>query len=370
MKKKKAIGLIVNPVAGMGGSVGLKGTDGDMFKKALELGANPVTPLTTGEFVKRIKDKQRMVFYTAPGKMGEDYIKAPGVESEVVGSTGENTTAEDSRKIAREMVKKGIDLLIFVGGDGTARDIYDAVGTKVPVVGVPSGVKVFSSVFAVSARAAAEMIDEFMRGTDFTEQEVLDIDEDNFRKGKLASRLYGYLLVPEVKQLLQEGKQASSTSTSTVENKKEVARYIVENLDGNTLYLMGPGTTVKAVTDELNVEKTLLGIDALFNGELVDSDINEKAILKLLESYRERKIIITPLGGNGFIFGRGSRQFTPEVISKIGRENIVVIGTRDKVNGFDCLRVDTGDYQLDEILSGYIKVIVGYNEEILMEVRS
>jgi len=366
---KKRIGLIINPVAGMGGSVGLKGTDGEMFEKSLELGAHPVTPARTQEFLKHVHKKQEILLFTAPGKMGEEYVKGSGIQAEITGSVGERTSAEDSKRVAREMLKKDIKLLIFVGGDGTARDICDAVGSKVPVIAVPSGVKVFSSVFAVSARAAAELLDTFVEGTDCTEEDVLDIDESAFREGRLASRLYGSLLVPNVAKCLQAGKEASSTSSTSIENKKELAQYVVENIEHDVLYLLGPGTTIKAVADELELHKTILGIDALFNGKLVGTDLNEKGIMELCNKYENRKIIVTPLGGNGFVFGRGNKQFTPEVIKKIGKANIVVLGTKDKVNSLDCLRADTGDYEVDRLLTGYTRVLIGYKEEMLMEVR-
>jgi len=366
---KNIVGLIVNPVAGMGGSVGLKGTDGEIHKRALELGAKPVTPTRTKVCLSCIESKDDIAFFVAPGKMGEEYVKALGVPFTVIGTVGGETSAEDTKRIAQAMVDDGVELLIFVGGDGTARDIYDAVGSKVPVVAVPSGVKIFSSVFAVSARAAAEMVDAFVEGTDVTEEQVLDIDEDAFREDRLASRLYGYLLVPNVRSFLQPGKAASSVSVSSIESKKEIAAYIVEEIDHETLYLLGPGTTLEAIADEMGLPKTLLGIDAVFGGVLVGTDLNEKGILNLLKRYEKRKIIVTPIGGNGFIFGRGSKQFTPEVIGQVGRENIMVVGTRDKVGRLDCLRVDTGDFELDKILCGYMEVTVGYREGMMVKVR-
>ena len=366
---KKIIGLIVNPVAGMGGSVGLKGTDGEMYKKALELGAKPVTPFRTEEFLSNIENKDEIILYTAPGKMGEDYVKSESMEVKIIGKTDSKTTSEDTKKIAKEMIDQGVKLLVFVGGDGTARDIHDAVNSSIPVVAVPSGVKVFSSVFAVSTRAAAKMIDAFLNGTELVEEEVLDIDEDAFRNNRLAAKLYGYLTVPNVRNVLQGGKQASNISESAVENKRETAEYIVESMEEDTLYILGPGTTLKAVADKMCVKKTLLGIDAVFNERLVASDINEQKILKLFKNYKKRKIIVTPIGGNGFIFGRGSKQFTPEVLKQTGRDNIIIVGTRDKINTLDCLRVDTGDFAVDKILSGHIRVTVGYKEELLMDVK-
>jgi len=365
---RKAIGLVVNPVAGMGGSVGLKGTDGDMYKRALGLGAEPVTPKRTNDFLSRIEHRDQIGLLVAPGKMGEKYVESLDIPSTVIGSVGKETSAADTKRIAAEMVRRGVELLIFVGGDGTARDIHDAIDAQVPVVAVPSGVKVFSSVFAVSARAAAEMVNAFVEGTDTTEEEVLDIDEEAFREDRLASRLYGYLLVPNVRSALQAGKTASSTGASSVESKKEIAAYVVEEMDPGTLYLLGPGTTLRAITAEMQLPKTLLGIDAVFGGELVGTDVNEEDILNLFESYERRKIIVTPIGGNGFIFGRGSKQFTPEVITLVGRENIIVVGTKDKLNSLDCLRVDTGDFELDKLLCGYTEVTVGYREGMVMKV--
>jgi predicted polyphosphate/ATP-dependent NAD kinase len=366
---KPTIGLIVNPVAGMGGSVGLKGTDGEMYKKALELGAEAVTPKRTKDLLARIQHRDDMILLAAPGKMGEQYVKALGALFTVVGQIGEETSAQDTKRIAAEMVDRGVELLIFVGGDGTARDVYDTIGSKVPVVGVPAGVKVFSSVFALSARAAADMVDAFVEGTDLTEEEVLDIDEEAFREDRLASRLYGYLVVPQVRKLLQPGKAASNVSKSSEKDKEEIAVYVVEEMDPEILYLLGPGTTLRAISDEIGLPKTLLGVDAVRAGELVGRDLNESDILRLFKRYDERKIIVTPIGGNGFIFGRGSKQFTPQVIRQVGRQNIIVVGTKDKVSSLECLRVDTGDLKVDEMLCGYIKVITGCREAMMMEVR-
>lgn len=368
--KRKIIGLIVNPVAGMGGSVGLKGTDGrKMYVKALGLGAKPVTPQKTREFLSRILHKDRIIMLVAPGVMGEKYVKGIDIPITVVGEIDEETSAEDTKRIARQMMERGAELLIFVGGDGTARDVFDAIKSTAPVVAVPAGVKIFSPVFAVSDRAAAEMLDVFLEGTDLTEEEVLDIDEAAFREDRLMSRLYGYLVVPEVRRFLQPGKTASSIAPSSQEIKKEIATYIVEEMDTNILYLLGPGTTLKAIMEEIGLPKTLLGVDAVCARRLVEKDLNESSILRLFERYKNRKIIVTPVGGNGFIFGRGSKQFTPEVIKQTGNKNIIVVGTRDKVSQLDCLRVDTGDFKLDETLSGHIKVWVGNREAIVMKVR-
>jgi predicted polyphosphate/ATP-dependent NAD kinase len=366
MAAKTKIGLIVNPVAGMGGSLGLKGTDGSMRQRAVELGATPSSPLQARQFLARIPRKDRVQLLVAPGWMGE---RCATGKAEVVGAIEEPTTAEDTRRIARQMVERGVKLLCFVGGDGTARDILDAVGTRVPVVAVPAGVKVFSAVFAVNPMAAAELLNRFLEGAGLEEQEVLDIDEEAFRQDKLASRLYGYLLTPRSAKLLQRGKECSADGAAAAQDKQALAARVVRGMSAGVLYLLGPGTTVKAVAEELGVDKTLLGVDALAEGQLVGSDLGESGILRLMDGYAQTRVIVTPIGGNGFLFGRGNRQFSPQVLRRVDRAGIIAVATSDKLLRLEALRVDTGDPELDRALSGYIEVLVGGNESVKMEVR-
>jgi len=362
----KKLGLIVNPIAGMGGSVGLKGTDGDTYKKALKLGAKPTTPQRIEETLALVNRKD-LYFIVAPGKMGENFIKKFDFKYEVVSKIDTETNADDTKRIIREMVEKGIELLTFVGGDGTARDVYDVLGLTIPVVGIPSGVKMFSPVFALSTFAAAEIINN--ESEQLTEKEVLDIDEEAFRENKIAAKLYGYLKVPKNITLLQAKKEPSNVSKSEEDMKEEIADYLMENLEKETLYILGPGTTLKTIADKMGVEKTLLGIDAVFNGELVGIDLNEKGLLTLIKMYNKSIIIVTPIGGNGFIFGRASKQFTPEVLKLIGKENVTVVATEDKISRLECLRVDTGDVETDNNLRGHVKVNTGYKTEIIIEVK-
>jgi len=363
----KKIGLIVNPIAGMGGSVGLKGTDGNTYKKALKLGAKPTTPQRIEETLALIKRKD-LCFIVAPGKMGEDYLKKYDFKYEVVSTTiGETTSADDTKRIVKEMLNKNIDLLIFVGGDGTARDVYDVLGLSIPVIGIPSGVKMFSPVFALSTYAAAEIIDK--NSNQFIEKEVLDIDEDAFRKGKLGAKLYGYLRVPKNPSLLQNKKEPSNVTKPEAISKKEIAQYILGRIEPETLYILGPGTTLATISDAMGLKKTLLGIDAVNNGKLFGADLNEQALLKLMAIYKKIKIIVTPIGGNGFIFGRASKQFTPEVLKLVDKTDIIIVATEDKISRLECLRVDTGDVEVDKKLRGYVKVITGNKTETLIEVK-
>jgi predicted polyphosphate/ATP-dependent NAD kinase len=364
----RTIGLIVNPVAGMGGSVGLKGTDGETYARALELGAEPVSPARTREFLSHLACRNMIRLLVAPGPMGADHAGAAGLSFETIGTLAGPSGPQDTRDIAREMLDAGAELIAFAGGDGTARDIADIIGHRAPVIAIPSGVKIYSSVFAYSPRAAAELLDAFLEGADVSEEEVLDVDEEAFRAGSVDSRHYGFLLVPEVGRLLQAGKESSGSGASTAEAKREIAAAVIETMQPDTLYLLGPGTTVRAIADELGIEKTLLGVDAVIAGEPAGSDLNEHSILDLLERHAQAVIIVTPLGGNGFIFGRGNKQFTPQVLRQVGLDNVVVIANRDKLLDIPSLHVDTGDPELDEMLAGYIDVIVGRDYRKLMRV--
>ncbi len=352
-RRKKKMGFIVNPIAGMGGKVGLKGTDGK-YKEALKLGAKPIAPLKAIEFLSFLKSYVGMFeLYTYPKMMGEYEALHIRLKPTVVGdgSIGEvdETTAEDTKKAARLLMDT--DIIVFVGGDGTARDIYSVVKDRIPVLGVPSGVKMHSAVFALNSRAAANIILDFLRGkTNFELREVVDIDEDAFRQGRISAKIYGYMKVP-VTNLIQPFKRSySSDATKIIEITKNI------KLDANTIYIFGPGTTTYYIVKQMGLEKTLLGVDLIMNGEIIVKDAKESDILSAIEN-RKAKIIVTPIGGQGFIFGRGNQQISAEVIKRVGKENIIVVATKTKLRELNALRVDTGDLKLDEGLKGYIDVI-------------
>jgi len=374
-KKKKRIGLVVNPIAGMGGRVGLKGTDGrEVLEKAIELGAKPIAPLRAVETLRYLADlKDAFELITYPKEMGEYEALEAGFKPVVVGSlNSEKTSAEDTKNAVKEFSKINVDLILFVGGDGTARDILEVLSSvkkNIPVLGIPSGVKMHSSVFAINPGAAAKMVSSFIRqGLSITQGEVMDIDEEEFRKGRLSAKLYGYLLVPYEPTLLQSKKNPTLPINEELLNQLEIARYLAENMEHGVFYILGPGSTVSALTRLLGVEKSLLGVDIIKNHALVAKDVNEKQILEIITN-KTAKIVVTPIGGQGFIFGRGNQQISPEVIRKVGKENIIVIATKNKLKNIKKLRVDTGDTELDKSLRGKIKVIVGYHEEALVEVE-
>lgn len=367
----KTVGFIVNPIAGMGGAVGLKGTDGkEILERAISLGAKPVAPLRAGEFLGElaaVKGKIRLI--TGAGKLGEEKVCECGFDFTVLGEGKEETTAEDTKETVRGIKDAGVDLLVFCGGDGTARDVLDAVGTEVPVLGVPTGVKMHSAVFAVGPQAAARIAMEFLwEELPLKQVEVMDVDEEAFRGGRVSARLYGYVLAPFEPRLIQGAKVASVMTEGELRNQAALAVYVIEGMQPDVVYVIGPGTTTRSVVDLLDGEKTLLGVDLLCNKKLIAKDVNEKQILEAIKG-KPAKIIVTPIGGQGFIFGRGNQQISPAVIRQVGLDNVIVIATKHKMWGLKTLRVDTGDSSLDRELRGQIKVIIDYREAVLAPVE-
>ncbi len=368
----KTLGLIVNPVAGMGGTVGLKGTDGRaVLKKAVSLGAKPIAPVRAEFFLSELEfadEKIRLV--TGAGNMGEDEAMSRGFACMVLGKRKKDTAAEDTREIARKIADAKADLLVFCGGDGTARNILEAIKMDIPVLGVPTGVKMHSSVFAVDTKAAAKIAMGFLWGElPLREAEVMDVDESMFRKGRLSSRLYGYLLTPYEPYLIQGAKMASPITENELRNQAAIAIYIIENMKPDVAYIIGPGTTTRTIGDLLDAKKTLLGVDIFWNKKIVSGDSNEKQILEAIRG-KTAQIIVTPIGGQGFVFGRGNQQISPEIIHRVGLDNIVVVATEGKLRSLKSLRVDTGDPNLDTALrSRKLKVVTDYKTEYVARIK-
>ena len=367
--KRRRLGLVINPLAGIGGRVGLKGSDGaETVREAFALGAEPQAQGRAAETLRQLaplRDSVEIVTY--PAEMGADQAVACGFESTVVGTIKSGaTTGEDTRRAARELLEMEVELLLFVGGDGTARDIYEAVGESLPVLGVPAGVKMHSSVYATSPRRAGDLVRDYVAGhAPARAMEVMDIDEEQFRAGNVSAKLYGYLSIPFEPKLLQGAKSASRSGAGDL---AWLARYVAEQVDDDCHTILGPGTTLRAVAKELGVDKTLLGVDVVLRRALIARDVNELGLLRIVKGNRCR-IIVTVIGGQGFILGRGNQQLSPRVIRAVGHENLLVIATVDKLVGLNCpLRVDTGDSELDYELSGYRRVITGYGEESIWQV--
>jgi predicted polyphosphate/ATP-dependent NAD kinase len=370
----KKLGVIVNPIAGMGGRVGLKGSDGiEILKKAREMGAEPESPRRALEALKIIaKLKNEIEVLAYPDEMGADECRQAGLEPEVIGSikSGE-TSPEDTMEAAREMAKKGVDLILFAGGDGTARNIYTAIGPEIPVLGIPAGVKIHSAVYAINPRSAGEVASLYLQGqvVNIREAEVMDIDEEAFREGRVNARLYGYLKVP-VERRVQSVKSGARSEQAEVEG---MAAEVVANMEKDTLYIIGPGTTTRAIMERLELPNTLLGVDVVLNRELIANDVGEKQLFNLLNQHGgNTRIVVTAIGGQGHIFGRGNQQISPRVIRLVGKKNIIVVASRDKLVALQPhpLLVDTGDPDLDQELSGYVRVVTGWEDSIMYRISN
>jgi predicted polyphosphate/ATP-dependent NAD kinase len=362
---EKKLGFIVNPIAGMGGAVGLKGTDGkDILEKAVNLGAEPVAPARAESFLSELESLRKDVrLIVGAGLMGETEARKHGYGCKVFGKEREQTTNEDTVETAKQIVNEGVDLLIFCGGDGTARDVLNAVDKQVPVLGVPTGVKMHSAVFAVDPKAAARIASRFLRKQlPLWEAEVMDIDEEAFRRGRVSARLHGYLLTPYEPTLIQVAKMASPMTKDDLRNQAALAVYVTETMKPDVVYIVSAGTTTRTIGDLLDEKKTLLGVDLFCNKKMIAKDVNEKQILKNIKG-KAARIIVTPIGGQGFIFGRGNQQISPKVIRQVGRDNIIVIATDNKMKNLKSLKVDTGDPELDADFRGTINVVTDYKVE-------
>ncbi|QAU13912.1 N-acetylglucosamine-1-phosphate uridyltransferase [Halorubrum sp. BOL3-1] len=374
------VGIAVNPVAGMGGRVGLKGTDGKVTE-AIERGAEPRAP----DRARRTLDRLAAVapetrVSVAADPMGESIAREAGFDpvrvvdpfdGDAPGPTA--TTAAHTAAVVRafagidgpdagddpENPAAGpVDLVLLVGGDGTATDVAAALeGTDVPILGVPAGVKVYSSVFAVSPEDAAEVAASFSR----TERrEVMDIDEDAYREGEVNPELRGVAHVP-VADDLQSSKQ---TASGTVESLAEGVAADVRDRDGEGVtFVLGPGSTVGAIKDELGFEPSPIGVDIRRDGEVPVRDATEAEILDALGE--ENVVVVSPIGGQGFVFGRGNPQISPAVIRRC---DLRIVASRAKLDDVRALRVDTDDPDLDAELSGWVRVRVGKFETRMMKI--
>lgn len=370
------LGLIINPCAGLGGSLGLKGSDGLAMAAAIEQGAVPRAQERCARVLERLSAyKDQLLVSTYPGLMGESCAKAADLPVKTLGEINSTTTAADTERAVKDLQASDIDLLLFVGGDGTARNIFDALDVSAsshfPVLGIPSGVKMHSGVYAVSPEAAAELVVLLLEGklVDLGEAEVRDIDEQAFRRGVVKARHYGELWVPQQGGFLQHVKVGGREVEELVLD--DIAADVIEEMDAKTLYIIGPGTTTAAIMEALSLSNTLLGIDVVRNECLIASDVNEEELLALLDKHAgSAKIIVTAIGGQGHILGRGNQQISSRVIERVGTDNLIIVATKSKITELSGrpLLVDSNDPVLDQKLKGFRKVITGYHDAILYPV--
>jgi predicted polyphosphate/ATP-dependent NAD kinase len=363
------IGFVVNPIAGMGGKVGLKGTDG-VLNEALELGAKPVAfdkaSETIREFISSYSDKHEIKWLTCNGNMGSDILNNLNLKNiEIIYSpSDENTNSYDTKNACKIFLEKKVDLILFCGGDGTARDIFKIVKNKIPILGIPSGVKMHSGVFGINTVATGKMLNEFVnKRLTVGDAEIMDLDEEKYRKGEWNIKLFGIAKGIVEPTYIQVGK-STFESVSDNEIKDELYDHINDEIEKNNdfLFLFGSGGTIDYIAEKIGIKNTLLGIDAVFNKKTIGIDLNEELILKLLKKYKKVKLILSPIGAQGFILGRGNLQLSPKVIRNIEIDNIIVISTPAKLASTPVIRVDTGDKELDSMFAKkeFILVVIGY----------
>lgn len=359
------IGLIINPIAGMGGRVGLKGTDG-LAEQARALGALPLAPDKAARALAVLAGDGDVCILAPPGAMGANLANASGLRVEILDMiAGETTAGLDTIEAAKQLQALDVDLLLFAGGDGTARDVCSAVGEGLPVMGIPAGVKIHSPVFARTPETAGQLAMDFIRGKtkEIRSREVLDIDEDIYREGRVQTRLYGYLKVPGTDRI-QSRKAGSHVGEAAAQNL--IALDYIDSMEKDRFYLIGPGTTTRPVMENLGLENSLLGVDVVRDKGLILKDATEKQILDITRGM-DIGVFITPIGGQGYLFGRGNHQFSPGIINRAGRENIRVGATLEKIGSLRGrpFLVDTGDLATDRMLAGYTRVITGYRQEMM-----
>jgi len=369
------LGLIVNPVAGLGGRVGLKGSDG-LREVALALGAEPVAEARALRALGRLSHRRgEIVVLAAGGAMGQAVASKAGLICEIVAApAGELTAAADTIAAARAMRAAVVDLILFAGGDGTARDVFSIVGDTVPVLGIPAGVKMQSAVFAATPEAAGDVVASMAEMSDRTmlqyrSSEVMDIDEEELRRGIISPRLFGYAKVPHVPRLLQNAKLRNHGLDEG--SLDAAARQIAQTMAPDVFYAIGPGRSAKRVLDALGIARSLLGTDLVLDGNLVAGDASEQKILHRAAQHGLR-IIVGVVGGQGYVFGRGNQELSPAVIRQTGRDGITIIASQQKLLALEDRRllVDTGDPALDRELTGYWRVVVGPQEDMVMKIEA
>ena len=372
------LGLIINPIAGIGGSVALKGSDGEgVAEQAIKLGAvaksNDRAALALNVLT-AYQDK--ITVYTVSGDMGESCAKDLGFNTHVVLSTAKQTTAQDTELAVNKLLEQNVDIILFAGGDGTARNVCSQVGDKCPVLGIPAGCKIHSGVYAVTPKAAGRVVELMVTNqlVTLTDADVMDIDESLFRQGVVKAKRYGEMQVPCELRYVQAVKSGGKESDELVLH--DIAAHVIDELE-DYFTIMGSGSTTAFVMEEMGLDNTLLGVDLIKEQELIANDLTEPELWQQIQSHQAKsdepiKLVITLIGGQGHIFGRGNQQLSPRVIRAIGKDNIMIIATKAKLTELAArpLIADTGDEQLDQALSGFMPVITGYKDQVLYPVAS
>jgi len=383
---KFKLGFIINPVAGIGGSVALKGSDG-MAEKAMKLGAVPQANARASLALEVLTPyKENIVILTAGGSMGEQCALALGFTIEVVHRCIDgNTQSLDSELTAKILLAKDVDIILFAGGDGTARDMAKVISAgdapqPIPVLGIPAGCKIHSGVYAITPKAAGRIIELMITKqlVSLTSGDVMDIDEDLFRQGIVKAKRYSEMQIPSELRYVQAVKSGGKESDELV--LQDIAANVIEEMQDtdDRQFIIGSGSTTAFVMAELGLNNTLLGVDIIIDQILYAVDVTEADVFKAISVFDGiSKLVITLIGGQGHIFGRGNQQLSPRIIRAIiaqpgGRDNIMILATKAKLTALanKPLISDTGDVTLDQELSGFMVVTTGYKDHVLYPLSS
>ncbi len=351
------VGLLINPIAGIGGEAGLKGSDHD-WKLALEQGFKPHAHERARRFVDGLGTHVELV--CPPGVLGLDLL--PRLEG--TGKSLGETTPEDTRAGAMALRDSGVDLLVFVGGDGTASDVAAAIGDTLPCLGVPGGVKITSPVFAHDPEEAAWLVSELESGFETIARDVTDLDEEAYRAGRVEVVLKGSLRVP-MSPMIQGGKVPTTGDTPL----EPLVEQVLRDWDPEAIHLIGAGSVCKALKSQFWGTPTLLGVDAVKGDRIVETDLNGPALEALVSSHPGPvHIWLSLIGGQGMLLGRGTQILTPVVLRAVGWNNLHVLAPPEKLLGLRGVHVDSGDPTWDSEAPPYIRIISGYNETRLVRV--
>ncbi|MAS80098.1 MAG: hypothetical protein CMA28_00505 [Euryarchaeota archaeon] len=376
------VGVLANPDAGLGGRLGLKGSDGQADfarSKGAEDRSGPRMKLMLQHFAKIHRvGFEEIEWVTSRGRMGSDWMPMESyIESiDYVHESSGTTTASDTQLAVKNILDSGIQILVYSGGDGTTRDIVSALDAagfpSMPVIGVPSGVKMHSGCFASSPRAAAEVLSAWIVGDLLVSStEVLDLDEDLYREGKWVVRLYAEAFSPNSPRWMQGSKELIQT-----ESEDEIIQGLSDHIeqsfiDDNRLIIWGSGGTLRSIGENLGYDLTTLGIDATVGNGQVGTDLDEAGLIEILTKHSGKMtLLLSPMGGQGFLIGRGNLQLSPEVIKIIGIDNVLGVVTPSKLLSVRALRIETGDETLDSEFSSrkYLKILQGYRTTRILPV--
>lgn len=396
-QRQYRIGLVINPWAGLGGSVALKGSDGAAtVAEALALGAKPQAGKRVAEALSLLTDyAAQLHFVTAAGSMGAQVCDQLGFHHTSVYTPSDlsndpMTTAADTQAAVTAICDQGVDLLLFAGGDGTARDVCSVYPAEQPVLGIPAGVKIHSGVYAISPKAAGRVVELLVTGqlASLLTADVMDIDEAAFRQGTVRAKRYGEMRVPAELRYVQAVKMGGREADELV--LADIAADIIERMDermeermdermddssgadAEPLWIMGSGSTVAAIMEELHLPNTLLGVDVVQAGRVIAADVTATELAELAGQHQNVNLVVTLIGGQGHIFGRGNQQLSPQVIRQVTKDRLYVVATKQKLRELAGrpLLVDTGDAKLDDELAGFIRVITGYHDEVMLTIAA